>query len=225
MALYSFIGVAVTSATIVIFGETIWDPIELLKRFDNRYTLTFAMLSLALATLATNIAANVVGPANDFAHLNPKVISFRMGGLITGILGILIQPWRLLDSANVYVFTFLNGYSLLLGACGGVLIADYWILRHGELELEGLYENDGPYRYSNGWNWRAIVALIAGMSISIPGFIAQLGELPALASTLGTIGFPAWLTQIYDYAWFASFGVAFVVYLILMSRFAARRED
>ncbi len=217
MALYSFIGVAVTSATVVIFHETIWDPIVLLERFENPYVLTFAMLSLALATLATNIAANVVGPANDFAHLNPKLISFRVGGLITGIIGILIQPWRLLANSQTYIYTFLNGYSVLLGACGGVLIADYWILRRGELDLEGLYRKEGPYWYSNGWNWRAIVALLMGMAVPMPGLLAQFSKIDFIKDRCGQLEVaPIW-TQIYDYAWFVSFGVALVVYLLLMS--------
>src|SRR5438552_18191247 len=128
MGLYSFIGVAVTSATVVIYGAPIWDPVQLLTKFDNPAVLFVAMLALILATLATNIAANIVSPANDFAHLKPKLISFRMGGLITGVIGIAVQPWRLLANADIYIFKWLIGYSLLLGACGGVLIADYFVI-------------------------------------------------------------------------------------------------
>jgi NCS1 family nucleobase:cation symporter-1 len=163
MGLYSFIGVAVTSATVVIYGSAIWDPVQLLTRFDNPVVLVLAMLSLCLATLATNIAANVVGPANDFAHLRPKWISFRVGGLITGIIGILIQPWRLLENAAVYIDKWLIGYSLLLGACGGVLIADYYLIRRRQLDLPGLYRREGPYWYRGGWNPVALIALAAGI--------------------------------------------------------------
>jgi nucleobase:cation symporter-1, NCS1 family len=237
MGLYSFIGVAVTSATVVIFngkdvwdpakatyvpfdGKPIWDPILLLEQFRNPYILTGAMLALALATLATNIAANVVGPANDFAHLNPKWISFRVGGLITGILGILIQPWRLLESAGAYIFTFLVGYSLLLGACGGVLIADYWILRRRELDLPGLYRRSGPYWYFGGWNLSALIALLAGMAVSIPGFVGNLRRsTPAIwLPGMGAVPLPEvsefWI-NLYDYAWFVSFGVSAVLYVLL----------
>ena len=220
MALYSFIGVAVTSATVVIFrdqpgfdGKPIWDPIKLLNMFKNPYLLTAAMLALVLATLATNIAANVVGPANDFAHLAPKWISFRIGGLITAVLGIAIQPWRLLATAAGFIFNFLGGYSLLLGACGGVLIADYWILRRGRLDLAGLYRKNGSYWYVGGWNPIAMVALLVGMAVSVPGFLA----------TLGVEGVPDLWKRIYDCSWFASFGVSAVLYVLLMAMFGPKR--
>jgi len=206
MALYSFIGVAVTSATKVIYGKEIWDPVQLLTHFENPVVLTVAMLALCLATLATNIAANVVGPANDFAHLRPKWISFRMGGLITGLIGILIQPWRLLETADVYIFNWLIAYSVLLGACGGVLIADYWFLRRTHLDQAGLYRREGPYWYLGGWNPMAFVALAAGMAPCLPG----------AAAAVGLVKVPEVWARLYDYAWFVSFGVSFVAYLLLM---------
>jgi nucleobase:cation symporter-1, NCS1 family len=210
MALFSFIGVAVTSATVVIYhGKPIWDPVQLLTKFENPVVLTVAMLSLCLATLATNIAANVVGPANDFAHLRPQWISFRLGGLITGLLGILIQPWRLLERSDVYIFNWLIGYSLLLGACGGVLIADYWIVRRGRLDLEGLYRREGPYWFEGGFNVLAIAALLLGMAPCLPGFAVALDVVKK--EVIGEL----WL-RLYDYAWFVSFGVSFVTYLLLM---------
>jgi nucleobase:cation symporter-1, NCS1 family len=210
MALYSFIGVAVTSATIVIYGQEIWDPVELLQKFDNPVVLVVAMVSLCLATLATNIAANVVSPANDFAHLMPRWISFRVGGLITGVVGLLIQPWRLVANASVYINTWLIGYSLLLGACGGVLIADYWALRRTNLDLVGLYRRDGPYWYVGGFNPIALIALVAGMAPCVPGFAAVAFNLDV----------PEFWTHLYDYAWFVSFGVSFVCYLGMMKLFA-----
>jgi NCS1 family nucleobase:cation symporter-1 len=212
MALYSFIGVAVTSATVVIYGAPIWDPVQLLTKFENPVVLMVAMVSLCLATLATNIAANVVSPANDFAHLKPKWISFRVGGLITGIIGVLIQPWRLVANAGVYIDTWLIGYSLLLGACGGVLIADYWVLRRGRLELAGLYRRNGLYWYAGGFNPIALVALAAGMAPCLPGFAAA-----ALHADVA-----AFWSDLYAYAWFVSFGVSFVSYLVLMKVFAPR---
>jgi NCS1 family nucleobase:cation symporter-1 len=207
MGLYSFIGVAVTSATVVIYGAAIWDPVQLLTKFENPLVLIGAMFCLCLATLGTNIAANVVGPANDFAHLSPKWISFRVGGVITGLIGILIQPWRLLANADVYIGKWLIGYSLLLGACGGVLIADYWIVRRGQLDLAGLYRREGPYWYWAGWNPLAFVALVAGIAPCLPGFAAAVGLVEVHW---------IWL-QLYDYAWFVSFGVSFVTYVALMT--------
>src|SRR5438552_4926919 len=191
MGLYSFIGVAVTSATVVIYGAPIWDPVQLLTKFKNPAVLTIAMLALILATLATNIAANVVSPANDFAHLRPKLISFRIGGLITGIIGILIQPWRLLENATVYIDKWLIGYSLLLGACGGVLIADYYLVRGTRLDLAGLYRREGPYWYVGGYNPLALAVLAAGILPCLPGF----------AAAAGLVQVPAFWSRLYDYAW------------------------
>jgi NCS1 family nucleobase:cation symporter-1 len=215
MALYSFIGIAVTSATVVIYGSKIWDPVQLLTRFENPAVLIVAMLSLCLATLATNIAANVVSPANDFAHLNPKAISFRIGGLITGLVGILVQPWRFLETADQYIFTWLNGCSLLLGACGGVLIADYWVLRRTRLDLAGLYRRSGPYWYRGGCNPAALLALAAGMACCVPGF----------AATVHLVEVPAFWLRLYDYAWFVSFGVSFVTYIALTPLIMRRSQE
>jgi NCS1 family nucleobase:cation symporter-1 len=206
MGLYSFIGVAVTSATVVIYGAAIWDPVQLLTRFDNPLVLAFAMFALGLATLATNIAANVVGPANDFAHIAPKHISFRMGGLITGVIGILIQPWHLLANAAVYIDKWLIGYSLLLGACGGVLIADYFVIRRTKLDLPGLYRREGPYWYAGGWNPAALIALAVGIAPCLPGFAGAIGWASVD---------PLW-SRIYSYAWFVSFGASLATYAGLM---------
>jgi NCS1 family nucleobase:cation symporter-1 len=207
MALYSFIGVAVTSATIVIYGDPIWDPVALVMKFkDNPVILVVALFALCLATLATNIAANVVSPANDFAHLWPRMISFRTGGLITGVIGILIMPWHLVANADVYIVKWLVGYSSLLGAVGGVLIADYFVVRRTRLDLAGLYREGGPYWYAGGFNLLALVALAAGIAPCVPGFLAQVDVLKV--SEL-------WLV-LYNYAWFVSFGVSFVLYIVLM---------
>jgi NCS1 family nucleobase:cation symporter-1 len=211
MGLYSFIGVAVTSATVIIYGAPVWDPVQLLAKFENPLVLIIAMLALILATLATNIAANVVSPANDFAHLKPKRISFQMGGLITGLIGIVIQPWRLLENAAVYIDKWLIGYSLLLGACGGVLIADYFLVRRTRLDLPGLYRRDGPYWYVGGYNPAALVALAAGILPCVPGFAAAIGVIDVS---------PLWL-RLYDYAWFVSFAVALATYLALTAIFRA----
>src|SRR3982750_1871167 len=165
MALYSFIGVAVTSATTIIYGKTIWDPVDVLTRFTNPYVLILAMFALCLATLATNIAANVVSPANDFAHLAPRKISFRLGGLITGIVGVLMMPWKLVADPSGYIFTWLVGYSALLGPIGGIMIADYFVIRRRRLNVDALYRHEGEYCYTNGFS---IVALIALLVATLP---------------------------------------------------------
>ena len=208
MALYSFIGVAVTSATTIIYGTTIWDPIDVLTRFKDPVVLVVAMVALCIATLATNIAANVVSPANDFAHLAPSKITFRLGGLITGLVGIVMMPWKLVADPSGYIFTWLIGYSALLGPIGGVMIADYFAYRHRQLNVAALYSPTGEYRYSGGVSWVAIVALLAGAMPSLPGFLAQVHAID------GT-GIAPFLLHLYSYAWFVGFGLAFVVYLAL----------
>jgi NCS1 family nucleobase:cation symporter-1 len=210
MVLFSFIGVAVTSATAVIYGAPEWDPVVVLSKFTNKGVLVVAMVSLCLATLATNIAANVVSPANDFAHLWPRVISFRVGGFITGVIGILMQPWKLVADPTGYIFTWLIAYSSLLGAVGGVLIGDYFVIRRTRLNLSGLYEKDGPYWYSGGFNPLALIALILGIAPCVPGFLATVST--KMAESIP----PIW-TELYHYAWFISFGISFLMYVVLMS--------
>ena len=179
MALYSFIGVAVTSATTIIYGTTIWDPVDVLTRFRNPVVLVVAMLALCLATLATNIAANVVSPANDFAHLAPRKISFRLGGLFTGIIGIVMMPWKLIADPSGYIFTWLIAYSALLGPIGGILIADYFVCRRRKLDVPALYDPRGEYRFTRGFSIVALIALVAGVLPSLPGFLVQVQALDA----------------------------------------------
>ena len=214
MGLFSFIGVAVTSATVTIYGSPIWDPVVLIGRFVNPWVVAGSMIAVALATLATNIAANVVGPANDFAHLWPRRISFRTGGWITGIIGIVIQPWRLVADPQGYIFVWLLSYSSLLGAVGGVLIADYHLLRKTRLSLTGLYEPGGEYWYLAGFNLRALFALLVGIAPCIPGF---LGEIKVATPS------PVfeWL---FKYAWFVSFFLSGSVYWMLSVVWPASRQ-
>jgi NCS1 family nucleobase:cation symporter-1 len=224
MALFSFIGVAVTSATAVIYGETIWDPVVVLSKFQNPVVLFVAMLSLCIATLATNIAANVVSPANDFAHLAPKWISFRTGGFITGLIGIVMQPWKLVEDPTGYIFRWLVAYSALLGAVGGILIADYFVIRRTRLDLTGLYKKDGPYWYVGGFNPAALVALVLGIAPCVPGFLAAVSESWKTYLTPADPAAFSW-TQLYPYAWFISFGISFVVYSVLMAMVGRRNSQ
>src|ERR1700716_3378233 len=171
MTAFAFLGVAVTSATIVIFGKAIWDPVELVSRIGRAPVIIFAALVVLAAQLTTNMAANVVSPSNDFSNLNPRRISYVTGGLITAVIGILMMPWKLYSGAAAYIFTWLVGYSSLMGALGGILICDYWVLRKQRLDVDGLFRVNGRYTYSNGFNPRAIVALVLSILPVVPGFI------------------------------------------------------
>jgi NCS1 family nucleobase:cation symporter-1 len=216
MALYSFIGVAVTSATVVIFGKALWDPVDVLTRMESKVALVIAMLAICIATLATNIAANVVSPANDFAHLSPRLISFRAGGLMTAVIGALIMPWKLIETSHGYIFTWLIAYSALLGAVGGILICDYWLLRRTRLSLEALFRTNDRYSYVNGTNWRAIAALLVAVVPCAPGFLHTIGAVKSVP--------PIW-DRVYTYAWFVTFAIAFVVYGLLMIGSRSVEED
>ena len=198
MTFYSFIGVAVTSATVIIFGEALWDPVVVLSKLGHPLAVLVAMAALLVATLNVNVAANIVSPANDFSNLYPRRISFKMGGLITCVLGLVMQPWKLLESHGTYIFGWLVGYSSLLGPIAGVMIADYFVIRKKIIAVEDLYRRGGFYEFKHGTNWRAIAALGAGIAVALVGLV-----VPALR-------------PLYDYAWFVGFGVAFLVYLVLM---------
>jgi len=200
MTLYSFIGVAVTSASAVIFGQAIWDPVALLGRFNEPVVASIALIALLIATLNTNVAANVVSPSNDFSNLNPRLISFRTGGLVTGVIGILMMPWRLLTDFQSYIFGWLVGYSGLLGPIAGIMIADYFVVRRRSLNPADLYRRGGAYEYSNGFNYRALAALAFGVIVALVGLL-----IPSLR----------WL---YDYAWFVGFLVSAVAYTLLMGK-------
>ncbi|MFL6530473.1 MAG: NCS1 family nucleobase:cation symporter-1 [Chthoniobacterales bacterium] len=208
MALYAFIGVAVTSATTIIYGKTIWDPVDVLTKFSNPVVLVIAMFALCLATLATNIAANVVSPANDFAHLAPRKISFRIGGLITGVVGILMMPWKLVADPSGYIFTWLIGYSALLGPIGGIMIADYFVIRSRKLNVRGLYEEQSEYRFTNGFSGVALIALVLAVLPNLPGFLVTV-------KLINRDAVPAFFVTLYSYAWFVGFGIAFGVYIVL----------
>lgn len=202
MILFAFIGVAVTSATNSIFhlpeGEYIWDPVKLLGRIGGPLVMLLSMFGLSIATLSTNLAANVVSPANDFSNLAPAKISYKMGGVITAVIGALILPWKLIESSGGYIFTWLIGYSALLGPIGGIMIADYFIVRRTELKVDDLYKRGGAYEYAGGFNWLAVIALVAGIIPNVPGFFAE--AIPSLAPFV-----PNFLETIYKYAWFVGF--------------------
>lgn len=203
MTLFAFIGVAVTSATIVIFGEAIWDPVVLVRRFDSPLLVSLCMIAVVIATISTNAAANVVGPANAFANMWPSKINFKRGGYITGVIGIVMMPWKLLADPSGYIFTWLIGYSALLGPVIGIILVDYFLVRGTELDLDDLYRNNGRYA---GFNRKAIIALLIGVVPNLPGFLAQIGMIEG----------SGFFVHLYHYAWFIGLAFAGISYFLLM---------
>lgn len=208
MTLFAFIGVAVTSATIVIYGEAIWDPVILVRRFDSPALVFFSMIAVVIATISTNAAANVVGPANNFSNMWPSKIDFKMGGYITGVIGIVMMPWKLLADPSGYIFTWLIGYSALLGPVLAIILTDYFLIRRTELDITDLYRRNGRYAFKSGVNPMAIIALIAGVLPNVPGFLAQIGALERASMPF--------LVSLYDYAWFIGLAISAIVYYVLM---------
>ncbi len=198
MTLYSFIGIAVTSATVVIYGSAIWDPVQLLSRFQSPVAIVVSLLAILLATLNVNIGANVVSPANDFSNLWPRRISFKTGGVITCFLGVATMPWKLLADHRTFIFGWLGGYAAVLGPVAGIMICDYFVLRRRVLSLNDFYVRGGIYEYSRGFNWRAVAALLAGAALALLGLVVPRVRF------------------LYDYSWFVSFGISFAVYYALM---------
>jgi NCS1 family nucleobase:cation symporter-1 len=194
MTLYSLVGILVTSATVVIYGTAIWDPVQLLSRFHSPVAVVISLAAILLATLNVNIGANVVSPANDFSNLWPRKISFRIGGVITCFMGIALMPWKLLADYKTLIFGWLGAYAAFLGPVAGIMICDYFVLRRRVLVLNDLYLRGGAYEYSGGFNWAALGSLTLGAATALVGLV-----IPELRT-------------LYDYSWFVGFAVAFVTY-------------
>lgn len=238
MTLFSVLAVITTSATVAVFGAPIWNPVELVSQLGAgggaiaTIVVILALFAVSLATLTTNVAANLVSPSYDFSNALPRLISFRTGGLITAVIGIVIQPWNLLANPNVYVFTWLGFYGGALGTIAGVLIADYWVIRRTRLRLGDLYRPNGAYRYTGGFNWRALVAFGLGAILAVGGAYSAIG-----ADGNPTGPFPAgglipflhfelpWGGFLYDYSWVVGLLVAFVVYWLLATFFPVERPE
>jgi len=212
MVLYTFVGIAVTSASAVLFGHPIWNPILLIGAFHQPVVAFVALIAILVATLNVNIGANVVSPSNDFSNLYPRLISFRTGGIITGFLGLAMCPWKLLATPDAYIFGWLVGYSGLLGPVAGIMVCDYFLIRKTELDVNSLYHTNGAYHYSKGVNPRAIVSLVMGVAVALIGLTVKP------------------LHFLYDYAWFVGFFTAGILYWSLMKLsvpavFAERAEE
>jgi nucleobase:cation symporter-1, NCS1 family len=208
MALLSMLAVIVTSATVVLYGKAIWDPVDLASRMTGIAVL-IALIILLIDTVSVNLAANLVGPAYDFSALSPKRISYKTGGYITAFIAIAMLPWKILESTQGYIFTWLIGYSALLGPIAGILIVDYYLLRKTELDVAQLYQAVGKYSYHRGWNWLAVIAFVAGVLPNIPGFLNA--AFPTYFGEVGTI-----FKTLYTYAWFVGLTISALLYWLLM---------
>ncbi|HXE23062.1 MAG TPA: NCS1 family nucleobase:cation symporter-1 [Rhodoferax sp.] len=208
MGLLAMMAVIVTSGTVVLYGKAIWDPVDVASRMTGAGVL-IALIILLIDTVSVNLAANLVGPAYDFSSLAPKRISYRVGGYITAFIAIVMMPWKVLESTQGYIFTWLIGYSALLGPIAGILIVDYFLVRKTELDVDQLYRDDGQYSYGNGWNYAAIVAFVIAVLPNIPGFLnaAFPAAFPGVSDTF---------KGIYTYAWFVGLAIAAIVYGGLM---------
>lgn len=209
MTLFCFIGIIVTGATVLIYGKAIWDPVQLVSMMGSPTIVVISMVALLLATLSTNLAANVVSPANGFSNIAPQLISFRTGGIITCLIGVAIMPWRLMNDMGAYIFTWLIGYSALLGPIAGIMLCDYFLVRKTQINTDELYESTGPYK---GVNWRAMIVLAVSIAPNLPGFINAATSTPDKSSLI----FPAFFDSIYSYAWFVGVVISVVLYWVLM---------
>lgn len=207
MGLFTFVGLAATSSTKVIFGRVISSPIQLLEQIGGPVTIALAILGISLATITTNIAANVVAPANALVNLSPSKFTFQRGALLTALLGIAFQPWRLLQSSESFVYTWLVGYSALLGPIGGIVLSDYYLVRGTHLNVRDLYSMDpqGEYYYFGGYNLAAVVSLVVGIAPVVPGLLQKFGILSEVGDMFGVV---------YNNAWFISFFLAGFVYWV-----------
>jgi NCS1 family nucleobase:cation symporter-1 len=210
MSYISLVSILVTSGTVIIYGRAIWDPVTLTGRFSSPVVVVIGLVMVVLATVSVNVAANVVSPSYDFSNAVPKWVSFRTGGLITGVLGVLIQPWRLISDPHVYIFGWLDFYGGVLGAVAGVLIAGYWLLNRTRLSLPDLYTTGGRYWYAAGWNWRAVVATAVGAVLAVGGAYSKPGTGPFPADGLIPV-----LKPLYDYSWAVGLAAGLLVFWVL----------
>ena len=218
MSFIALVSIITTSGTVLVYGTAIWDPVELTRRFENPVVVTIGLVMAILATMSCNVAANVVSPSYDFANALPRWLNFRTAGLVTGVVGVVIQPWRLISDPSIYIFVWLSFYGGLLASVAGVLIAGYWLIDRTNLFLADLYLADGRYWYSAGWNWRGVVATLLGSLLAVGGAYSNPGAGPFPQD--GLIPF---LKPLYDYSWAVGLVVGFLTYLVLTITAPTRR--
>ncbi len=220
MSFIALVSIITTSGTVLLYGEAIWDPVELTRRFENPLVVTIGLIMAILATMSCNVAANVVSPSYDFANAVPRWLNFRTAGLVTGVIGVVIQPWRLISDPEIYIFVWLSFYGGLLASVAGVLIAGYWLIDRTNLFLADLYQPGGRYWYTAGWNWRAVVATLFGSLLAVGGAYSNPGAGPFPVD--GLIPF---LKPLYDYSWAVGLVVGLLTYLALTVTSPSRRSN
>jgi NCS1 family nucleobase:cation symporter-1 len=220
MSFIALVSIITTSGTVLLYGSAIWDPVELTRRFSNPVIVTIGLVMAILATMSCNVAANVVSPSYDFANALPRWLNFRTAGLVTGVIGIVIQPWRLISDPSIYIFVWLSFYGGLLASVAGVLIAGYWLIDRTNLFLADLYRPGGRYWYTSGWNWRAVVATLLGSVLAVGGAYSNPGSGPFPAD--GLIPF---LKPLYDYSWAVGLVVGFLSYFLLTLTAPSRQSS
>jgi len=229
MAFIALLSIIITSSAVEVYGDelgdnlnSLFDPVNLINRFDSTLAVFVGLLVVILATVSTNIAANVVSPSYDFSNAFPKRISFRVGGLITGVIGVVILPWKLYEDPDIYIFAWLNTYGGLLAPIAGVLAAGYWVRARTHLDLSALYAERGRYWYSGGWNWAALVASLAGALLAVGGAYSTVDDQGVKSGPFPVDGLIPFLKDLYDYSWLVGFVAAFLLYLVLT---AGRRDE
>ncbi len=220
MTLFSLLAILITSGAEVIYHQALWDPVQLGAKLSSPAAVILGLLTVLIATVSVNVAANVVSPSYDFSNAAPKWISFRTGGLITGVLGIAAQPWRLLSNPHVYIYTWLGFYGGLIAAVAGVLVAGYWVLHRTQLDLADLYRPHGRYWYNGGWNLSAVAATVVGGVLAVGGAYSAPGQGPFPAGGLIPV-----LKGLYDYSWVVGFAAGFLLYLVLAPLSARARAS
>jgi nucleobase:cation symporter-1, NCS1 family len=230
MSFIAILSIIITSAAVEVYGDrlgddaaaVLFDPVALITQFDSDIAILVGLVIVIIATVSTNLAANVVSPSYDFSNAFPKRISFRTGGLITGVIGVLIFPWVLVESPNIYIFAWLNTYGGLLAAVAGVLVAGYWFRARTRLDVTALYREEGRYWFTGGWNAAALIATLVGAVLAVGGAYSSLDADGNKTGPFPPDGLIPFLKDLYDYSWVVGFVAAFLVYLALT---AGRREE
>ncbi|MGK0742124.1 NCS1 family nucleobase:cation symporter-1 [Leucobacter sp. Z1108] len=215
VVVFTTIGALTTAATVEVWGRAIWDPVELVGLIPNAFVVFLSLICVIVATVAVNVAANTVGPAYDFSNAFPRLVTFKIGGLITGVIAILMQPWNLMASSSLYIFVWLGITGAFLGSVAGILVTEYWLIRKRHLNVEELYQDGGRYTYARGFNWRAITAMGVALLLAIGGAYSD----PSTGGPFPAAGVIPVLKPLFDLNWAVAFLTGLLMHFILTKAF------